>query len=165
MLLRSHSITVRVSVSKSDYVLIDLGSNPCQVTYFIYLIHDWINEKIIWCGFEHDYIVSDLMSYDFMLIQMSWCLCFMYCFCYWSLIVFSLKLLFVIMKGVNKQSNLKNTQKNSVNLLWWFNAKGRGIESVILLLLCVFFALCFGRWFRRRMLMCCCVKIPQKAVK
>ena len=51
-------------------------------------------------------VLSDLMSYDIMLIQMSWC-CLLYCDCYWSLIVFSLKLLFVILKGLNKQSNPK----------------------------------------------------------
>ena len=32
---RSHSITDRISASKSDYVLMDPGSNPHQVTIFM----------------------------------------------------------------------------------------------------------------------------------
>ena len=40
---RSHSIMVRASAPQS-YVLMDPGSNPHQVSFFIYLNHDWINK-------------------------------------------------------------------------------------------------------------------------
>ena len=45
-LRRCHSITVRASAFESDYVLMDPGSNPCQVTFFIYLKGNLINEKL-----------------------------------------------------------------------------------------------------------------------
>ena len=65
---------------------------------------------LIWIADTDELVLTKIvLCVVLLLVCWNYCSCSVLRYCYWSLIVFSSIITYVIMKGLNKRSNLKNT--------------------------------------------------------